>query len=83
MSPIFRREEGYIFKVFSNEESRMHIHVIRAECEAKFWLEPRIELATNYGFSTKEVKRLIQIIECHGDHFKQQYRQHVGKRIDD
>ena len=51
MSPIFRREEGYCFKIFSNEEERKHIHVIKAENEAKYWLEPQIELAENYGFS--------------------------------
>lgn len=34
MSPVFKRENGYVFKIFSNEEERMHIHVIRANCEA-------------------------------------------------
>ncbi len=36
MSPVFKRENGYVFKIFSNEEERMHIHVIRANCEAKY-----------------------------------------------
>lgn len=40
MSPTFRKEEGYCFKIYSNEEERKHIHVIKAEKEAKFWLEP-------------------------------------------
>lgn len=83
MSPVFRREKGYTFKVFSNEEDRMHIHVVRSEHEAKFWLEPQIELAENYGFNTKEVKWLMKFIEDHGDNFKEQFRQHIGKRIDD
>ncbi len=34
----------------------MHIHVIRAEGEAKFWLEPEIELARNYGLSRDQLK---------------------------
>ena len=50
MSPKFRQEDGYTFKIYSNEEERKHVHVVRAECEAKFWLEPQIELAANYGF---------------------------------
>ena len=70
MSPIFRRENGYIFKIYSNEEERKHIHVIKAENEAKFWLEPVIELVENYGFNNKEIKNITQIIEKYGDEFK-------------
>ena len=44
MSPKFRQEQGYTFKIYSNEEECKHIHVVKAECEAKFWLEPDIEL---------------------------------------
>ena len=28
MSPVFRRESEYTFKIYSNEEERMHIHVL-------------------------------------------------------
>ena len=28
MSPVFGRESSYVFKIFSNEEERMHIHVL-------------------------------------------------------
>ena len=51
MSPVFGRESGYTFKIFSNEEERMHIHVVYERNEAKFWLEPHVELAKNSGFS--------------------------------
>ena len=47
MSPVFHRESSYTFKIFSNEELRMHIHVFRDDLEAKFWLEPQVELAEN------------------------------------
>ena len=47
MSPVFHRESSYTFKIFSNEELRMHIHVFRDDFEAKFWLEPEVELAEN------------------------------------
>lgn len=83
MSPTFRREEGYNFKIYSNEEERIHVHVIKAECEAKFWLEPRIELAENYGFKNKEIKRIIQILEIYGDEFKRKFTEHISRRIDD
>ncbi len=72
MSPVFRRESEYTFKIYSNEEERLHIHVTHERCEAKYWLEPEVELAKN--------KKLV---EKYADRFKEQFRQHVGKRIDD
>lgn len=83
MSPVFRREDGYVFKVYSNEEERKHIHVLCAENEAKFWLEPAIELAENYGFNSKELKKITNIITNHADDFKYKYAIHIGKRIND
>ena len=83
MSPIFKREDGYCFKILSNEEERKHIHVVKAENEAKFWLEPSIELAENYGFNSKEIKKITQILQQYGDEFKQQSAEHIGKRIND
>ncbi|MDO4164662.1 MAG: DUF4160 domain-containing protein [Bacteroides sp.] len=83
MSPKFRQEEGYTFKIYSNEEERKHIHVVKAECEAKFWLEPEIALAENYGFRNKELKQITQIVKKYGDEFKQQFAAHIGKRLND
>ena len=54
MSPKFKEQNGFVFKIYSNEEERMHIHVLKAENEAKYWLEPKIELAENFGFNGKE-----------------------------
>jgi hypothetical protein len=51
MSPTVFREHGYRFYFFSREETRKHVHVYHSNGEAKFWLEPTIELAQNYGLS--------------------------------
>lgn len=83
MSPVFRREDGFVFKIHSNEEERMHIHVIKAENETKIWLEPQIEVAWNDDFNSSEIKKILQIIKTHADQFKLQYTRHIGKRIDD
>ena len=83
MSPVFRREDGYCFKIYSNEEDRKHIHVIKAENEAKFWLEPSVELAENYGFNQKDIKRITQLVKQYGNEFKQQFAEHIGKRVND
>ena len=73
MSPKFRKEEGFVFKIYSNEEERMHVHVVKAENEAKFWLEPTIELAENFGFNSKEIKKITKMVEAYGNEFKQQF----------
>lgn len=83
MSPVFGRESGYTFKIFSNEEERMHIHVIYERNEAKFWLEPWVELAKNAGFSEHELNTIRKIVERNAEQFKEQYRRHISKRLDD
>ena len=83
MSPKFKQEDGYVFKIYSNEEERKHIHVVKAEFEAKFWLEPEVELAENYGFNNKELKKITQLVRKYGDEFKRKFTEHIGKRLDD
>lgn len=83
MSPVFAREKGYVFKVYSNEEERMHIHIIKDGHSAKFWLEPVISLAKNSGFSSTELNEIERIVKIYANNFKQQYKEHIGKRVDD
>ncbi len=50
---------------------------------SKFWLEPQIELAANYGFGSKDLKKITELVEKYEDDFKQQFAAHIGKRVDD
>lgn len=83
MSPKFKDIDGYVFRIFSNEEDRMHIHIEKADKNAKYWLEPNVELAGNYGFSKKELKFIEKILETDGNIFKHKYALHTGKRRND
>ena len=83
MSPKFKEINGFVFKIYSNEELRMHIHVVKAENEAKYCLEPDIELAENFGFSSKELSFIEKILKENGDDFKIKFARHTGKRLDD
>lgn len=78
MSPTIHREGGYRFFFFSREEPRMHVHVYNPEGEAKFWLEPQIELARQHHFSSVQLKQIEQIIERHQDEFRQAWRNFFG-----
>ena len=61
----------------------MHIHVLCGRHEAKFWLEPEVELAKNTGIPEHKLNEIERIVEKYADNFKEQFLQHIGKRIDD
>jgi len=54
----------------------MHVHVYCADGEAKFWLEPEIELAKNHRLPRKRLKEVEQIIEEHVDELKAAWQKH-------
>ncbi len=78
MSPTVFREKGYRFFFFSREESRMHIHVICGDGEAKYWLEPKIELARNFRLSGPQLKEIENLIEVHRDEIASAWERHFG-----
>jgi len=49
MTRVFH-EGGCRFHFFSREELRMHVHIQGQGGEARFWIEPSIELAQNTGY---------------------------------
>jgi len=69
--------------VLEGKVAWMHIRVLGDGHEAKFWLEPKVELAQNSGFSKHELNDIQKIVEKHAERFKEQYQQHIGKRIND
>jgi hypothetical protein len=60
------------------EEPRMHIHVMSPEGEAKFRIEPVIELAVNKGLKTVELTELMQIVEARQDEIRDHWHRHFG-----
>ena len=76
MSPTLLRQQGYRFFFFSREEPRMHVHCQNGE--AKFWLEPQIELARNYKLSRFQLKEIENLIEVHYDEFTTAWQTHFG-----
>lgn len=56
----------------------MHVHVYGSDGEAKYWLEPEIELARNYRLSSTELRIIKQIIEERYDELTGAWRQHFG-----
>ncbi len=78
MSPTVLRVRGYRFYFFSREESRPHVHAQHASGEAKFWLEPQVELAADYGLGPKRINAVRKIIEEHVDDIRAAWAKHFG-----
>ncbi|MCI5138791.1 MAG: DUF4160 domain-containing protein [Candidatus Electrothrix sp. AR1] len=76
MSPTIFRYKGYRFLFFSREEPRMHVHVQCSHGEAKFWIEPSIELARNNGLSSKELRSAEKIIKEHVNEIRTAWQKH-------
>jgi hypothetical protein len=78
VSPTVFRERGYRFFFFSREESRKHVHVHGSDGEAKFWLEPEIELAKNYGLSVQNLAKIRELVEEHFDELTDAWHSFFG-----
>lgn len=76
MSPTVFRHGRYRFFFFSREESRMHVHVAALEGEAKFWLEPEVELAQNFRLSLSQIGELTRLVEGHRHEFEAAWARH-------
>ena len=76
MSPTVFRYKNYRFLFFSREEQRMHIHVLSPEGEAKFWMEPDIELAVSKGLSDHQVSEVGRIIRKKADEIRESWNRH-------
>lgn len=79
MSPTVLRVRGYRFYFFSREEPRAHVHVQHATGEAKFWLEPRLELAQNYGLTARRISTALQTIREHEGEIRAAWKEHFGR----
>jgi hypothetical protein len=79
MSPTVFRKRGYRFYFFSREEARMHVHVHSPRGEAKFWMEPDIELVRTHGFLWSELTSIEKLIREHQDEIRKAWKAHFGR----
>jgi hypothetical protein len=79
MSPTVFRYKQYRFYFFSREEKRIHIHVYSGDGEAKFWIEPQVSVAGNYGLSKEQIGELRGIAEKHKDEIIDAWKEHFER----
>lgn len=62
--PTVLRRGSYRFHFYASDgvEPR-HVHVAHDGADAKFWLDPDVDLARNRGFTAKELRNVQDLIE--------------------
>lgn len=78
MSPTILRVKGYRFYFLSNEESRIHVHIISGEGEAKFWIEPIISLATYHKLNSKRLNEIQKLVEEHKNEIIKEWKKYFS-----
>ena len=79
MSPTVLREGPFRLFFFSREEARVHVHVAHPDGEAKFWLEPRVELATATGLTPRAIADAEHVIRTHEEEIRRAWTRHFGR----
>jgi len=67
VSPTVLRVRGFRFYFFSREEP---------DGEAKFWIEPMVELCANYGLKSQEITEAQKLVEEHVDDIRRAWTKH-------
>lgn len=78
VAPTVFRQGAFRFFFFSREEPRMHVHVSHTDGEAKFWLEPTIELAMNQGLTQKQIGEAQSLAQHHYEEIRNAWHIHFG-----
>jgi hypothetical protein len=76
--PTLLRIDGYRFYFYSHEPNEPpHVHIDHSGRSAKVWLQD-IALAKNIGYSARELKRILGMVEDHRDQFLEAWHAYFG-----
>ena len=80
MPKVFE-QKGCEFHCFSKEGNPLeaiHIHVRKGPNRAKYWTDPIVSLASNYGFNSKELSEFKDKIEENKNLIKEKWNEHFN-----
>ena len=78
MAPTIVRDGQYRLSFFSREETRIHVHVARADGEAKFWLTPQAALANHTGLFATQLRQAQAVVNAHLKEIQDAWNHHFG-----
>ena len=79
--PTVFRERGFRFFFYSNEGSPrepVHIHVEKADLEAKFWMNPVVQVAYNDGYDARTLRELLMMVEANRERIERAWNEFFG-----
>ena len=78
--PVVLSINGYRFKFYSNENDESpHIHVMKAEGNAKYWLTPDVLEEYSYGYKSSQRREIRKLVEENQTHLIQQWYEYFGE----
>jgi Domain of unknown function (DUF4160) len=78
MSPTIFIENSYRVMIFPNDHPPAHVHVLKGEKRASFYLTP-VSLRENDGFSPAEIRDIVELIRHHKGHCWRMWHDLHGK----
>lgn len=79
--PVVVRYRGYTVFFFSNEgdpREPVYAHACAHGALAKFWIEPGVQLAENFGFNAAELREIERIVGDNADQMARAWHDHFG-----
>jgi hypothetical protein len=79
--PTVFRYKGFRFFFYSNEgnpREPMHVHVLGAGGDAKFWMHPRVSLAGSDGLDARTLRELLQVVTDNVALIERAWNEHFG-----
>lgn len=79
--PVVFRSGGLRLFFYSDEGTppeAPHIHVRQAGREAKLWLRPGLPQAYNYGFSTRQLNNIRELVEANREQLETAWNEFFG-----
>jgi hypothetical protein len=72
MSPTVLTQNGYQVKIYPNDHSPPHVHVVKAGNAAKVTLDP-VEVKTNHGFNPRELGDIKKLVEEYQEELREEW----------
>ncbi len=79
--PVVFRYRGVRFFFYSNEgnpREPVHVHALRDDLEAKFWVIPEVGVAYNDGYSARELREFLGVVEGNKNLIVRVWNEHFG-----
>jgi hypothetical protein len=73
--------DGFRFFFYSNEgdpREPIHVHVRKAGCEAKVWIDPNIAVDDSHGFSARELRFILDLATKRRQLIRNAWNDHFG-----